>query len=250
MKTRLCVGVLAVSALLDVVRATQDTVPPSLVSLAISPGQVDVSNSAATITVTARITDNLSGNAGESYSSSPSQIRFRSPSGSQFVDALLSGTERVSGTARDGRYRYKMTIPKHAESGKWTIESVLLVDQVGNMKRENESFLAKRKLPRSFVVKPVLQVRCPDEVTASSVIVVLYMKSNVPVTLFEYRLKDPRRKNYGKWNVVKLVQRKKVQSYRYRLFLAKPGQWDFQVRAFDVSGKVSGVRSDRVVRLR
>lgn len=53
------------------------------------------------VTVRARIRDDRSGNAGEGYASSPSQVFFRGPSG-QRVFAMLSGNERISGTALDG----------------------------------------------------------------------------------------------------------------------------------------------------
>jgi hypothetical protein len=111
-----------------------------------------VSTSNATITITARITDNLAGNAGSGYSSSPSQIRFTSPSGNQSVTAMLAGTNRVSGDALDGEYRYQMTIPRYAESGTWTASYLLLTDQNGNMKGESASDLIARSLPTSFTV--------------------------------------------------------------------------------------------------
>jgi len=131
---------------------TSDTTPPQLVTLGISPAQVNVTSASAMVTITARITDNLAGNAGEGYSSSPSQIRFKSPSGNQIVDAMLDGSRRVSGTALDGNYSYQMTVPQYAESGIWTIDSVLLVDQIGNIKYETAQNLAARSLPSSFVV--------------------------------------------------------------------------------------------------
>ncbi len=129
-----------------------DTEPPQLVTLGISPDEVNVASSSATITITARITDNLAGNAGEGYSNGSSQIRFRSPSGNQFVDALVDGYNRISGTALDGTYSYQMTVPQYAESGAWTVESALLVDQIGNMRWESAQDLASRSLPTSFVV--------------------------------------------------------------------------------------------------
>jgi hypothetical protein len=129
-----------------------DTEPPQLVALGISPDEVNVSSSSATITITARITDNLAGNAGEGYTGGPSQIRFRSPSGNQSIDAVLGGYHRVSGTALDGEYAYEMTVPQYAESGTWTIDYVLLVDQIGNMRSESAQDLASRSLPTSFVV--------------------------------------------------------------------------------------------------
>jgi hypothetical protein len=101
--------------------------------------------------VRARITDDLAGNAGAGYSSSPSQIRFVSPSGGQFVDAMLSGSELISGTTTDGVYEYQMTIPRLAESGVWTISSFLLVDQVGNLRWKTAAELSGAGFPTTFV---------------------------------------------------------------------------------------------------
>jgi sugar lactone lactonase YvrE len=129
-----------------------DTTPPQLVSLGISPTLVNVGSADATITITARITDNLAGNAGAGYSSSPSQISFKSPSGNQIVYAMLDEGSRVSGTALDGNYSYQMVVPRYAESGTWSVDSVLLVDQIGNSKYESAQTLSTRSLPKSFNV--------------------------------------------------------------------------------------------------
>jgi serine protease len=129
---------------------SSDSEPPVLQSLSLSPSSINTAGSSQVITVTARITDNLAGNAGEGYSSSPSQIRFKSPSGNQSVTAMLSGTERVSGTALDGIHSYAMTVPKFAESGTWIVESALLVDQVGNLRWMTATDLTNAGLPNSF----------------------------------------------------------------------------------------------------
>jgi hypothetical protein len=131
--------------------ASTDTEAPGLVSLGISPTEVDVSNASASITVTARITDNMSGNAGGNYSSSPSQIRFRSPSGNQSATAILA-YNLVSGTSTDGQYSYEINFPQFSESGIWTVDYVLLVDQVGNMKTEYAADLSVRSLPTSLTI--------------------------------------------------------------------------------------------------
>ena len=51
-----------------------DTTSPQLVALGILPSQVDVANGSAMIEITARITDDLAGNAGPGYSSSLSDL--------------------------------------------------------------------------------------------------------------------------------------------------------------------------------
>jgi Ca2+-binding RTX toxin-like protein len=113
-----------------------DTAAPVVSPWTFSTQTVNLTgNSAGTFTVTARITDDLSGNAGEGYSSSPTQIRFRSPSRNQFVDVMLSGFQLISGTATDGTYLGIGRIAPMSEAGTWTVESLLAVDQVGNTKR-------------------------------------------------------------------------------------------------------------------
>ena len=112
-----------------------DTTPPVVQPWTFSTQTVNLSgNNAGVFQVTARITDNLSGNAGEGYISSPTQIRFRSPSGSQFTDVMLSGWQLVSGTPQDGVYTGSGRIAPYSEAGTWTVESLLVADQVGNFK--------------------------------------------------------------------------------------------------------------------
>jgi Ca2+-binding RTX toxin-like protein len=112
-----------------------DTTPPVVQPWTFSTQTVNLNgNYPGTFSVTARITDDLSGNAGEGYSSSPTQIRFRSPSKKQFVDVMLSGYQMVSGTPVDGTYTGIGRIAPMSEAGTWTVESLLAVDQVGNSK--------------------------------------------------------------------------------------------------------------------
>jgi hypothetical protein len=130
--------------------AKSDVEAPQLQSLSWTPSSVNTSTGAQTITVTARITDDLAGNAGPPYLSSASQISFKSPSGSQSVWAMLADAERVSGTALDGTVRYSMTVPAFAESGVWTVEHLLLADQAGNTRWLSASQLAGSGFPTTF----------------------------------------------------------------------------------------------------
>jgi hypothetical protein len=118
-----------------------DAGPPTLVDFSFTPTSVDTTSGPQTITVTAHITDDLAGNAGPGYFSSPSQVRFVSPSGNQSVWAMMSGYERISGTPTDGVYEYKLTLPQFSEQGTWHVASLMLVDQVGNTRRLTQSQL-------------------------------------------------------------------------------------------------------------
>jgi Ca2+-binding RTX toxin-like protein len=120
-----------------------DTTPPVVQPWTFSTQTVNLTgNNAGVFQVTARITDNLSGNAGEGYTSSPTQIRFRSPSGQQFTDVMLSGWQLVSGTPQDGTYAGTGRIAPYSEAGTWTVETLLVADQVGNFKYIETSELA------------------------------------------------------------------------------------------------------------
>jgi hypothetical protein len=80
----------------------------------------------------AHLVDDLAGIAGSGYNSSPTQVRFKSPSGRQFVDVIFSDSQRTEGTPQNGRYRSAATLPRYAEAGVWHLEYFLLVDQTGN----------------------------------------------------------------------------------------------------------------------
>ena len=129
-----------------------DSTPPVLASLTLNHSTVDVSSATQQIVFTAHITDNLSGNAGTGYSSSPSQIRFSSPTGTQSLDLMLDGTKLVSGTLQDGVYSSAITVPLNAEAGTWTASYAMVVDQVGNTRTLTASQLTAAGIPDSFTV--------------------------------------------------------------------------------------------------
>jgi hypothetical protein len=93
-----------------------------------SPSRVDTSTSDQTVTVTASITDDLSGVGNGGY------IMFRSPSG-QYVNAQLGEGWQVSGTPQNAVVSYPMTVPADSEPGTWTAQVLELDDRVGNRNR-------------------------------------------------------------------------------------------------------------------
>jgi hypothetical protein len=129
--------------------AKSDTEAPQLQSLSWTPSSVNTSAGAQTITVTARITDDLSGfDVGPNYTHGSMQVRFVSPSNSQIVDASVS--ELVSGLPVDCIVRGTVTLPAFAESGIWTVQYVNFSDQVGNSRSLNSSQLASAGFPTTF----------------------------------------------------------------------------------------------------
>lgn len=130
-----------------------DKEAPSLESFTLSPSQVDATSGPAIVELRARITDQKSGVAGDGYTSSPSQVRFKSPSKTQIVDGMFdSGQHLINGTSQDGEYLYSMSVPQFSELGTWTIVDFLLVDQVGNQERLDRQELDRRGLQTSFEV--------------------------------------------------------------------------------------------------
>jgi hypothetical protein len=132
------------------VSGSSDTTAPTLADFSFTPNSVDTSTGAQTITVSAHILDDLAGNAGDGYTSSPTQVRFVSPSGQQNVTAMLAGYNRVSGTATDGYYEYVLTLPRYSEQGTWHIDYMILVDQVGNTRTLRQTDLQAAGFPTTF----------------------------------------------------------------------------------------------------
>jgi len=123
-----------------------DTEAPNLLALGISPVSVDTSSASRAITVSARVVDDLAGMVDGRLSF---EVRFRSPSGNQFVDMPFSS--RTSGSAVDSQYLGTMTVPRFAESGTWTVEYLRISDQLSNSRSYNATSLGNLGFPTSFV---------------------------------------------------------------------------------------------------
>jgi len=134
---------------------TPDTAPPTLTALAVSPSAVDVTDAPQTVTVTATITDDLSG-----IPTDGGDITFESPSGN---DAAFGFFERTSGD----EFTASVTIPQSAESGLWRpagFEAIYLADEVGNFVLLDESDL----LSMGFNVAVAVRTRQAAVQTGSS----------------------------------------------------------------------------------
>lgn len=124
--------------------AAVDANAPVLASLAITPTTVDTSAGPAVVTMTARLTDETSPSIG---GAAPlSRIVLTGPGGQQQAIAYLSQAQRISGTAADGVYRSTLTIPWHAEPGRWSASAVL-VDISGNTRSMSTANLAAAGFP-------------------------------------------------------------------------------------------------------
>ena len=103
----------------------EDTAAPALTEFDFNPKTIDVSAGPQTVTVTVRITDDLSGFEFGNFI-------FLSPSGQQVSSAGYNAQNRVSGNSLDGVYQASTAIPQFSEAGTWRVIQVFLRDQVGN----------------------------------------------------------------------------------------------------------------------
>jgi len=142
--------------------AVEDTAPPRLVSISFSPTTVDISGSNQAITVTARITDNLSGMVARAVDeSSRAAVSgwFTSPSQNQGRAVDFDLSMRESGDELDGVYVSNMLVPQSSEAGIWTLMEFSAADALGNRQQLELAELLARGFPLQFRVVPALTIR-------------------------------------------------------------------------------------------
>src|SRR5258708_4134525 len=93
-----------------------------LTSFTFSPMAVNTKTSSASVTVTAQVTDNLSG-------IEEVDTEFLSPLGDQYQQC---GMSLYSVTRVKTCYQSIITIPAYSEAGTWSVDSVYVQDNVGN----------------------------------------------------------------------------------------------------------------------
>jgi hypothetical protein len=142
------------------VKSTPDTTAPELTSLSISPTEVDVTEAAAEVTVTAQVDDDVSGIAGVTMS-------LHAPDGasSQAVYAVL---ELIGGNTREGTLQAVFTIPRYVESGEWKVGYIHLHDVANNYRALSWGQLKEAGLPYSIQVESRPDVE-PPELTSISI---------------------------------------------------------------------------------
>ena len=124
-----------------------DTLPPVLDATQSGfTSAIDVTGGPATVTVSLFVTDDLSGVTFTSSINFPGPgILFRSPSGSQVQRA--STFFLVSGDEFAGLWQADVTFPQGAESGTWTVDSIMLEDNVGNTATLDTTLLSSLGFP-------------------------------------------------------------------------------------------------------
>jgi IPT/TIG domain/Bacterial Ig-like domain len=131
------------------VEGTEDNEPPALSAMSVSPTSVNTTASSQVVTVTAHITDNLSGLAAAS-------IVFKSPNGQRTTEK--TSFSKVSGTATNGTYEAKVTFKRFIAPGPWKVSSLRMEDNVGN-----EITLTARRLQAKGFTETVQVESIEDE---------------------------------------------------------------------------------------
>lgn len=144
-----------------------DTLPPTLVEFSLNPTTVNVTDGPAEVTVTLRVTDDLSGanpTEGPSYQQGWYVYAY-SESWQQYV--VVNGWQfsRVAGDDMDGTWQATLTIPQAAEPGTWRISGLYLNDRVGNSVYLYETDLTGLGFSPSFVVESTPDVTPPEIVS-------------------------------------------------------------------------------------
>ena len=163
--------------------AQQDTTPPVLVSLDYTPKAIDTTRSSQDVTVTVRITDDLSGLFFGC-------VGFQSPSGRQGHGTCFGDGNRISGDALDGVYQTTVSIPQFSELGTWHIpdNGLVIIDVIRNRHDFLEQELINLGFPTTVLVTtnqtPVADAGADQTVACASA-------SGTPVTLDGSGSSDP-----------------------------------------------------------
>lgn len=106
--------------------ADSDTTPPRLITLSVSPSQLDTSERVRIVTVTVVATDELSGLCIPADGCAAGYMSLRSPSSEQ--SAVPTPFQRSSSNT----YTSTLTFAPHSEEGVWISWAIYLVDNAGN----------------------------------------------------------------------------------------------------------------------
>ena len=121
----------------------EDVTAPKLLELTLDPTEIDVSAGPATISVTMRVSDDLSGILRV-------QIDFESPSMDR--ELTMYKTWPFEEPPLGGVHMSMLTVPQGAESGSWTVKWVYIRDEAGNLRTYYSTDLARLGLFASFKV--------------------------------------------------------------------------------------------------
>ena len=136
---------------------TDDTTPPELIEFGFIPKSIDVGAGPLDVTVTFRITDDLSG-------VHAAGVVFDSPSGQQSRGLSISVSNLISGDENDGVFQGTITFPELSETGIWHIQGgVFSVDSVGNIRQYSDAEITAMGFPTELEVVSTLDDTTPPE---------------------------------------------------------------------------------------
>jgi hypothetical protein len=124
--------------------AQEDITPPSLLGFRFTPIKFDVGKEAGTMSVTFVAKDDLSG-------VKEVDAIFVSPSRKQQLQAVI-GVPQGSKASGNDTYETRVTIPRYSEFGDWTVDQVILIDQVGNQIRYGTEQLKSKGFETKFSI--------------------------------------------------------------------------------------------------
>jgi hypothetical protein len=123
-----------------------DSTGPQLTNEALTPGSVDVRTTSKAVKFTVKATDDLSGVGSVT-------VYVQSPTAGSTSRNGVAALKRTSGTALNGTWTGKVTIPRYTNSGKWTISFLFLRDRAGNATYVSTADLNNGGFPSTFNVQ-------------------------------------------------------------------------------------------------
>jgi hypothetical protein len=151
---------------------TEDITQPTLTALSFTPTTIDTSAGPASVAVSVSATDDLSGVL-EVFT------QFDSPTGAQFLGAQVRfppGALSVQGTSN-------VTFPQFGETGTWTVTTVRVLDQLGNVRFYTTSALAQLGFPTELVVMGQTEDVTPPMINVSATPKTLWPPNGKMVTV-------------------------------------------------------------------
>ena len=134
-----------------------DTTPPTLVmpGSGFDPLAIDLTAGPVNVTVTLHLKDDLSGVSFDYQQYSQAGIVFRSPTGNQAQRAIHGAFSPTSGDSLEGVWQAVSRSPSMRRAGDWYVESLTLVDKVGNVATLDATLLASMGFPTTLTVTSV-----------------------------------------------------------------------------------------------
>ena len=156
----------------------EDISPPELVEVSLDSLQVDVSDEDGVITVSTRVTDDLSGVKEVS-------LRFANLTSGQETRTFLR-PELLDGLITDGEYVGRLRFPRFSKAGMWHLEQVTLVDHVENRKEYAQQELALLGLSASIEVTTTEEDLTAPELADLSIDSTYYPDKPDPNTIVDF----------------------------------------------------------------